>query len=315
MTEKKTVEEITQEHEDMIYPVVRVRHEKVGGSGLIIYSKPTEPNSTKYETYVVTCHHVVEGAIKFIEKWSALAQRNVKIEDRAEVQVEIFEYEGISRLVGGTTYNAEILAWDKELDTALLKIKSQRKFEHVAKMYPKGKEDDIFLGMPTVAVGCSLGHEPVICYGTLTGKHDRIENKEYWMSTANTIFGNSGGAEFLRDTHEYIGITARVSGVNLGFSVDIITWMGFFVPITSIYGFIDAQLFMFLYDPNYTSKQCEEMRKKKREEEERKLYLPPELIGPSASSGKASAPAPEESPIEKAIKDLNKSPDENQKSG
>jgi len=29
------------------------------------------------------------------------------------------------------------------------------------------------------------------------------------------------------------------------------------------------------------------MRKKKREEEERKLYLPPELIGPSTETGKA----------------------------
>lgn len=292
MTEKKTVEEIVSEHEDMIYPVVRVRYEKVGGSGLVIYSKPTAPNGTKYETYIITCHHVVEAAIKFVTKWSALAQRNIKVEDRAEVQVEIFEYEGISRLVGGTTYNAIIEAWDKELDIALLKVKSQKKFEHVAKMYPKDKEDDVFLGMPTVAVGCSLGHEPIINYGTLAGKHDRIENKEYWMSTANTIFGNSGGAEFLRDTHEYIGMTARVSGIQLGFSVDIITWMGFFVPITSIYGFIDDQIFQFLYDPTFTSKQCEDLRKKRREEEERKLYLPPELIGPQKAGQTAKLPEP-----------------------
>ena len=137
------------------------------------------------------------------------------------------------------------------------------------------------LGMETASVGCSLGHEPMINYGNLMAKHDRIENKEYWLSTANIIFGNSGGAEFLLDGHQFIGITARVSGVQLGFGVDIITWMGFFVPITSIYSFFDDKLFMFIYDGAYTSKQCEEMRKKKREEEERKLYLPPELLGPT----------------------------------
>jgi len=297
MTEKKTIEEIKSEHEDMIYPVVRVRYERVGGSGLVIYSKPTPENKSVYETYVLTCHHVIEDAIKFIEEWSPLAGRNVKTEDRAEVQVEIFEYEGLSRLVGGTTYNAEIMAWDKQLDIALLKIKSQRKVEYIAKMYPKGKGDKIYLGMPVCSVGCSLGHEPIINYGTLTGKHDRMENKEYWMSTANIIFGNSGGAEFLKDTHEYIGITARVSGVNLGFSVDIITWMGFFVPITSIYKFIDKQLFMFLYDSNYTSKQCAEMRKKKRKEEERKLYLPPELMGGGEKAHRPSkTPEDEDAP-------------------
>jgi len=295
----KTIEEIVKEHEDMIYPVVRVRYEKVGGSGLVIFSKPQSENNTKYETYVLTCHHVIDSAIKFIEKWSALAQRNIKVEERSEVQVELFQYEGISRLVGGTTYNAEIMAWDKECDIALLKVKSQRKFEHIAKLYPKDKEDDIFLGMETVAVGCSLGHEPVINFGTLTGKHDRIENRPYWMSTANTIFGNSGGAEFLKDTHEYIGITARVSGVNLGFSVDIITWMGFFVPITTIYKFLEEQIFQFIYDDNYTSQRCEEMRKRKREEEERKLYLPPELIGPSERAGKRiGPPADEKAPDE-----------------
>lgn len=280
MTAVKTREEIVREHEDMIYPCVRVRYEKVGGSGLIIYSKPVPEKGTKHETYVLTCHHVVDDAIKFIEKWSPLARRMIKDEDRAEVQVEVFEYEGVSRLVGGTTYQAEIMAWDKEMDIALLRIKTGKKFPYVAEMYPKGKEDEILLGTPTVAVGCSLGHEPIICYGNLTGKHDRIENKEYWLSTANTIFGNSGGAEFLRDTHEYVGITARVSGIQLGFSVDIITWMGFFVPITTVYNFLEEQIFQFVYDPSYTSKQCGELRKKKREEEERKLYLPPDMTGP-----------------------------------
>lgn len=290
--EMKTREEIVSEHEDMIYPTVRVHFQRVGGSGLVIYSKPVSPNSTRYETYIMTCHHVVDEAIKFIEKWSALAGRMIKVEDRAEVSVEVFEYEGLSRLVGGTTYKAEIVAWDRETDIALLKVKSGKKFPYVAKLYPKGKEEDVLLGSPTIAVGCSLGHEPIICYGSLTGKHDRIKNKEYWMSTADIIFGNSGGAEFLGDTHEYIGITARVSGIQLGFGINIVTWMGFFVPITTIYKFFDEQIFQFIYDPNYTSKQCEESRKKKREEEERKLYLPPDVTAPG--SRKETLDSPEE---------------------
>jgi len=276
----KTKEEIVREHEDMIYPTVRVRAEGVGGSGLIIYSKPAPTNENKYETYVFTCNHVIEKAIKFIEKWSPLAGRKITVEDRIEVQVEVFKYEGVSRLVGGTTYQAEIMAWDKQSDIALLKIKSSEKLPYVAKLYPKGKEEEILLGTPSIAVGCSLGHEPIICYGNITSKHDRHENKEYWMSTANTIFGNSGGAEFLADTHEYVGITAMVSGVQLGFSVDIITWMGFFVPITTIYEFLEEQIFQFIYDLAYTSDQCAEMREKKRKEEERKLYLPPEMTAP-----------------------------------
>jgi len=276
----KTFKQVVVEHEEMLYPVVRVRYGGVGGSGLVIYSKPKPDDPKKFETYIMTCWHVIESAIKFIDKWSSLAQQQIKVEDRALVQVEVFEYEELSRVVGGTTYNAEIMVWDKELDVALLKLRTNKKIDYVANLFPKGKQDEMKLGMETAASGCSLGHTPIINYGNLVAKHDMIENKEYWMSTANSIFGNSGGAEFLLDGHQYIGITARISGVQLGFSVDIITWMGFFVPITSIYTFWDDNIFMFLYDSNYTSKQCEEMRKKKQEEEERKLYLPPELMGP-----------------------------------
>lgn len=279
----KTPEEIVSEHEDMIYPVVRVRYEKIGGSGFVVYSSPTpataEAVRKKYETYVITCWHVIEPAIKFVKKRHAFANRDIVIEDRALVQVEIFEYEELSRLTGGTTYNAEIMAWDKEHDLALLRLQTSKPYLYVAKLYPKNKEDDIKLGASTVAVGCSLGHEPIINYGHLAAKHDMIENKEYWMSTANTIFGNSGGAEFLRRTHEFIGVTARISGIQLGFSVDIVTWMGFFVPVTSVYWFLDDRIFQFIYDPNFTSDQCEKLRDAKKAVEERKMLVPKEFGG------------------------------------
>ena len=269
------LEKIVKQHEDMIYPIVRVRHEKVGGSGIIIYSALTPNREGEWETYLLTCHHVVESAIKIVKKWSSLARRQIDEEDRAYVQAEVFEYEELSRIIGASSYNAEIVAWDKDLDLALVKIRASKQFRNVARLYPKGTEDEIKLGVGTCACGCSLGHEPILNYGNLTAKHDIIENKEYWLSTANTIFGNSGGAEFLETTREFIGITARVSGVQLGFGLDIITWMGFFIPITSVYKFLDDQIFQFIYDRTYTSARCEELRKKKQDEEERKLMIPP----------------------------------------
>ena len=251
-----TEAQIKEIHKQVLYPVVRVRTEKAGGTGLIIYSKPTPDDAEVYETYVVTCHHVVEDAIKFVEQWSSIAKRKITVEDRQLVQVEVFKYEHMSRCVGGTTYQAEIVAWNKQADIAVLKLHTSEKFKYVAKLYPKNKEKDIHLGRPVIACGCSLGHEPLFTLGNIVGKHDVIENKEYWMSTANTVFGNSGGAMFLADTYEYIGITARISAIQLGFGVDVITWMGFFVPITTIYEFFDENFLQFLYDSNYTSKQC-----------------------------------------------------------
>ena len=268
---KEKLEEI---HKKILYPVVRVRTEKAGGTGIIIYSKPTPDNPEEYETYVLTCHHVIEDAISFVKVWSSIAKREITVEDRKKVYVESFIYEKLSKCVGGTTYQADIVAWDKPSDIAVLKVNTSRKFDYIAKLYPRGKEDDIKLGHPLVACGCSLGHEPIFTFGNLVSKHDIIENKEYWMTTANVIFGNSGGGVFLQDTCEYVGMTARVSGIQLGFGLNIVTWMGFFVPMERIYKFFDDNFLMFLYDPKYTSKQCEEMRKKKEEEEEKKLIIP-----------------------------------------
>jgi len=281
---------LTEIHKAVLYPIVRVSTEKAAGekaagTGVVIYSKPTPDSKDKpdddkeYETYVVTCWHVVEEAIKFMKKWSAIAQREITAEDRALVKVEIFKYEKLSRCVGGTTYNAEIVAWDKGIDIAVLKIHAIERFKHVAKIYSRGKGDEIKLGTDVVSCGCSMGHEPFFMFGKIAAKHDIIENKEYWMTTANVIFGNSGGPNFLDGTYEYIGNTARVTVVpQFGFGVDVVTWMGFFMPIDSIYDFFDESFLQFIYDEKFTSVQCAELRKAKMEEEEKKLFIP---IGPS----------------------------------
>jgi len=82
------------------------------------------------------------------------------------------------------------------------------------------------------------------------------------------------GPIFLEDTYEIIGHTARVVTTQLGFGIDVVTWMGFFVPIDTIYDFFDESFLQFIYDEAYTSVQCAELRKKKMEEEEKKLILP-----------------------------------------
>lgn len=280
---KETLDMLREQHKYIIYPTVRVRVGKAGGSGLIVYSDKVPDSEDRYETYIMTCWHVVEGAIKTVKKKHPFADRFIDMEVRELVQVEIFEYEEMSTIVGATQYNADIMAWDKEFDLAILKLQTSRQLPHVAKLYPKARSDEIKLGMGTFSCGCSLGHEPILNKGRIMGKHDMIENQKYWLSTANTIFGNSGGSDFLVETLEYIGITARISGYQLGFSVDIITWMGFVIPIETIYRFWDEQIFQFIYDKNYNSKQCDVLREKKRKEEEKKLLLPPESTRPQTA--------------------------------
>ena len=86
------------------------------------------------------------------------------------------------------------------------------------------------------------------------------------MSNCSSIFGNSGGALFLAETGEQVGITARITSIQLGFGADIITWMGFSVSPKTIYDFFDAQELQFLYDPKDTYEKSQTRRKKKAKE-------------------------------------------------
>lgn len=266
-----------KEHQEMLYPTVRLRTEKAGGSGTIIYSKaiPGQKGSDPdYETYILTNYHVVEEAIVFKKKWDPIAKRDRTIETRTTVQVEIFEYKHGSSIVGSSAFDADVMAWDKEHDLALVKLRAVKPFKFVAKLFPTGKEDEIKLFSPCVAVGCSLGHSPIPSKGMLTGKNDELENKSYWMSSAQIIFGNSGGSMYLSDTHELIGVPARISGYMAGFNLDIVTHMGLFVPITRVYEFLQEQMYQFVYDSKVSSKDCERMRDEKAKIEEKKLLLP-----------------------------------------
>lgn len=265
---------ITDKHEKMLYTAVRVRTDKAGGSGTIIYSKKHPKNNKKYETYLLTNFHVVEGSVKQEKKWSPLLQRDIKSDVLAEVTVEQFDFEYGSWEATTRGYKGDVMIYDKNMDIALVKIKSSHEFSYVANLFPKDEEQErLKIFMSVYAVGAGLGHPPLQTKGELAGFDDMIDNYPYWLSTAPTIFGNSGGSVFLEDTMEYIGIPSRIAVTMAGFSVDAITHMSYFIPIVTIYKFLEDNIFQFIYDDKYDSAKCEKLRKEKRERDERQMAI------------------------------------------
>ena len=266
--------EVQEKHEGMLYPTVRVRTDKAGGSGTVIYSGMIPGKTDKYETYLLTNNHVIASNIKVEKKWSTLLKREVKTDVLSDCSVEFFNFEYGSWESGQSTYKGEIMCYDKDMDLGLLKLKSETRVPFVAKMFPKDQHKErLRMFMNLYAVGCGLGHPPLATQGNLTGLSDVIDNYPYWLSSAPTIFGNSGGAVFLADTYEYIGIPSRIAVTLSGFGSDAITHLSFFIPITSIYKFLEEQMFMFIYDGDMTSKDCEKMRKTKRKRDERMMAI------------------------------------------
>ncbi len=249
-----------------LYPCVRVRTQKAGGSGQVIHS--TKENGS----FVLSCHHVVDDAIVIKDQWSNLLQRNIKKDVLSPVSVEFFKFSYRDRVVGSESKIANIIAYDKDEDIALLKLDDPEPYPYVATMFPceglddVNVEDKIDVGSEIVTIGAALGHDPIPTVGNMVAFKDVIDNKNYWMCTGPMIFGNSGGATYLADSWEFIGMPARIAVTGSMFGMDAITHMGFIVPITRITQFLKDSLMEFFFNPatNYTEckKKIEDRRKK-----------------------------------------------------
>jgi len=258
--------DVEKKHVQMLYPVVRVTAKNAGGSGTILYS---EDRGDGCQTYVLTNHHVVEGAINVVTEWSSLLQQDVKREANDEVKVEIFRYTAGSRQDFTDACQAEIVAHSKEHDLALLKLKTSRKLDHVAKLLPPDAK--VYIFQPIYAVGCSLRHPPVATKGEINYLDDVIDKKVYWMGTANIVFGNSGGAVFTEHNSDYyfIGVPSRVAG---SWS-QIFPHMGWFIPITRVREWLKEEHLLFITDSKIKPSECFEKREQLRREAEARLVI------------------------------------------
>ena len=241
-------------HEKYIYPMVRLTFGNVGGSGTIIHSKLNDENI--FSTYVLTNHHVISDAIRIEEKWDSVLQKNVKTEKRSIVYVEIFQYRDLSIPIGTLKIEAEIILYDEDQDLALVKLRSENEVKNIAKLF---LGDAYHVMDESIAVGCSLGFPPLPTVGVITRKNFYIDSLPYDMSSSQIIYGNSGGAMFLAQTGELIGIPSRVVDIGWG---TVIPHMGLFIPIDRIIKWLNTEHYDFLFNEKITEKECLDLRKK-----------------------------------------------------
>lgn len=254
-------------HERVLYPVVRVRANRAGGSGTIIYSQPDPQNKGDFLTFILTNWHVIESAVKTEESWDSVLKRDIKKEVLEPVQVEVFDYVHLSTVNSSNSHRAEIVAYDKNHDLAILRLHSPKEYPYNAELMDPEEAKEFKLFSPIWTSGCSLGHDPFANPGYITFLNETIQSKLFWMCNANIIFGNSGGGVFCGETGKQIGVTARVTVLPTGlFSVDITTWMGFLIPTERIFDFFEKQELCFLYDDEDTYYDALERRAERKRE-------------------------------------------------
>ena len=234
-----------QEHMEMLYPTVLVRLERGTGSGTVIYSELNEDQ--EYESYVLTNNHVIKTYVKISKIWNSELKEHVETENRRPVNIDLWEYNNFSTAIGTMGRIAEIVAYDKSRDLALLKVKdTERQMPYVATLYPEGLDNGPWIFQTVYAVGSGLGKPPFPTMGLLAGYGRDQDGNELYLASAPIIFGNSGGSLYVyspRRTYELIGVPSMVSAYGWG---NVVTHMAWSRPIAEIRDFLRENKYGFI---------------------------------------------------------------------
>lgn len=211
---------------DILAPSVQVNVKGSVGGGTLLYSRESH-------SYVVTACHVVQKII---------AGRDA--ETREPVEVTMYDDRGAA----ADTVDADLVAWDDRKDLALLRLRALHPFPNAARLATRETLQAIRVFTPIYAVGCPLGHDPLPTLGEIATLNKEVNGERFWMMNAPTIFGNSGGGVFHRETRELVGVSVMVCTYDGAVSTPV-PHLGIMVSLEAVYDWLDDLGYPFIYDP------------------------------------------------------------------
>ena len=197
------------------------------GSGTIIYSKQNKLG--KIETYILTCQHFVRNFV------------NSKTIILDKIVVQVFDYKG-----NYTYKNAKIIRSTPYVggkDIMVLKLEDEINIYKVVSFISREEIKKLKIFTPILNVGAGLGRRPYPSLGYITAKYtEKISAKFLWQSSAQAIFGNSGGGIFLQDNGKQIGIFVRLGRIRF----QTITHQAFFINPVTIWDWMESEKLDYL---------------------------------------------------------------------
>ncbi|MCH7688870.1 MAG: trypsin-like peptidase domain-containing protein, partial [Planctomycetes bacterium] len=124
----------------------------------------------------------------------------------------------------GSTYNAEVISYDRSQDLAIIKINPSKPLPVI----PIGTSSDLMLGETVIAVGNAYGYEHTVTSGIISALSRDVEvnekqsYKNLIQTDASINPGNSGGP-LLNLNGEVVGINVaiRAGAQRIGFAIPI----------------------------------------------------------------------------------------------
>lgn len=212
---------------DLLGPTVRIDGEETVGSGILLASEPSAV-AGEHETFVLTAWHVIRD----LEKDGAL--------DAIVVPVSIFAPDGEIEIE-----SARVAGRDVRLDIALLKLDATRAFPFGARLAPRESLERVRIFDRIYAVGCPLGNDPIPTFGEVADVRHHVDGQRFWMISAPTYIGNSGGGVFDATTHEVVGLFTKIY-THGSLRPSVVPHMGLATPLADVYDWLETSGFSSL---------------------------------------------------------------------
>lgn len=206
----------------MVGPTVQLSGETTVGSGVLLPSRPSADDPTKFQTLLLTSWHVV---------------RDIRADARhadAPVPVILRDVNG-----GKQHFNARLVDYDAPLDSALLVLDTDERLSVGAHLPSRSRLASSKVFDAIVAVGCPLGNDPIPTRGHLSDLHHQVDGARFLMISAPTYIGNSGGGLYSQNSHELLGIFSKIY-THGAVRPTVIPHMGLVTPLEEFYDWIDG---------------------------------------------------------------------------
>jgi len=212
---------------ELVGPVVQIAGDATVGSGVLLESQRIH-GTDDYVTYLLTSWHVVRDIYGTL--------------DRVNEPVDVKVY-----LEGGSTAmeTATMLSYDVALDVALLRLQTDARVQFGARLPTRERLENVRIFDRVYAVGCPLGNDPIPTAGEVAATTHVIDGETYWMISAPTYIGNSGGGIFDADSHELLGIFSKIY-THGSMRATIVPHMGLVTPLEQIYDWFETTDYAYL---------------------------------------------------------------------
>lgn len=205
---------------ELLGPTVQLMGEETVGSGVLLVSEPMQAPG-EYRTMLLTAWHVVRDIQTGPEGTEQLVPVTVYGQDKST-----------------TPETARLLEHDADFDIALLVMNTKRRFESGVKLAPRDRLERVRIFEQVYAVGCPLGNDPIPTFGEIADTHHLVDGSRYWMISAPTYIGNSGGGIFDARTHELLGIFSKIY-THGSIRPTVVPHMGLATSMLVVYDWLD----------------------------------------------------------------------------